>query len=161
MIRITYILIAVLLMSIRPMAQAPALPSLIDQNIRSAVSASARLSTDPKNGPAPELWIHVRGEGQKRQVEAKIDFFRTLEVHGRKVNVRPLLVVASGPAQSQLRFFKSADQAEGQALLAEIRKAVPAVVLQDMSAQYGRATWIDAGHFELWLAPGVQRIVTR
>jgi hypothetical protein len=29
-----------------------------------------------------------------------------------------------------------------------------------MSAQYKQATWIDQGHLELWLAPGVNRIAT-
>lgn len=152
----TLLLVTALLLSSRAMAQAPTLPSLIDQNVRSAVSASARLSTDLKN-QAPELWIHVRSDGQKRQVEAKLDWFKSLEVGGRKVNLRPLQVVASGPFQSQLRFFKPADQAGAQALLIEIKRVMPVVALQNLSGQYGHATWIDPGHFELWLSPNVLR----
>jgi hypothetical protein len=158
----TVTLVALVLLSNRAMAQSPKsqeLPRLIDKNVRSAVSASARLSDDVKN-QAPQLWIHVRNEGQRREVEGKLGWFRNLQVEGRKLDVRPLQVVAVGPLQTQLRFFKSADQAQAQALLAEVKKAVPLVVLQNMSSQYGQATWIDPGHFELWLAPNVLRIAT-
>jgi hypothetical protein len=155
----TLLLVVALLVSSRMLAQAPALPSLIDQNVRSAVSASTRLSNDLKN-QAPELWIHVRNDGQKRQIEGKLGWFRSLEVEGQKVNVRPLQIVASGPLQSQLRFFKPGDQAQARVLLAEIKMALPLVTLQDMSGQYGHATWIDQGHFELWLSSNVLRIAT-
>jgi multidrug efflux pump subunit AcrB len=153
-------LVLAMLVSGRAIAQSRALPPLIDQNVQSAVSKSERVAGDVKN-QTPQLWIHVRSDGQKRQVEEKLDWFRKLQVEGRKVDMRPLQVVASGPAQSQLRYFKRADQAQAQALLAALKPAIPRVVLQDMSSQYGQATWIDPGHFELWLAPDVRGIAIR
>jgi hypothetical protein len=133
----------------------PALPTIIDQNIRAAVASSDRLANNQK---APELWIHVRSGEQKRQVEEKWGWFQNLQAAGVKVDLRPLRLVANGPPQSQLRFFREADQAQAQALLIELRKGIPAVVIQNLSAQYKQATWVDPGHFELWLAPSISRI---
>ncbi len=133
------------------------LPGLIERNIQSAVKSSRRAIEDPQNA-APQLWIHVRSDAQKREVAQKLDWFKTLQVAGRKVEVEPIQVVSTGPSQSQLRFFKEADQERAQALLAELRKAVPTLALQDLSSQYRQATWIDSGHFELWLAPNVSHL---
>jgi hypothetical protein len=75
-----------------------------------------------------------------------------------KVDLKPTQLVNSGPQQTQLRFFRDADFTQAQALLGELRKGIPGVVLSNLSAQYRQATWIDAGHVELWLAPSVNRI---
>jgi hypothetical protein len=143
--------------SIMSQTAAAQLPGLIQQNIRSAVTSSGRLSGEAKKETL-QLWIHVRSEPQKREVEGKIGWFRSLQVGGRKVDVRPIQLVNTGPPQSQLRFFKQADMAQARTLVAEIRKAVPDVVLQNMSGQYQQVSWVDPGHFEFWLAPNVTRI---
>jgi hypothetical protein len=137
-------------------ASAQTLQGLIEQNIK----ATADRRADDAGPAAPELWIHVRTDSQRREVQAKLAWFKAIQVTGRKLDVRPIQQVAVGPARSQLRFFKAADRLQAQALLAQVRRAVPAIVLEDMSSQYRQATWIEPGHFELWLAPNVIRIAT-
>ena len=102
----------------------------------------------------------MRSDAQRLEVQGKLAWFKAIQVNGRRLDVRPIQQVATGPQQSQLRFFKTADRTLGQMLLAQVSKAIPAVVLQDMSNAYRGATWIEPGHFELWLAPGVTRIAT-
>lgn len=128
------------------------LPGLIDQNIKSAQAATARIAADSTK-KAPQLWIHVRTAPQMTEAQGKVDWFKTIQVSGQAVDVRPIQIVNSGPQQNQLRFFRPADRAQAQALLTELKKAIPVIALQDMSSQYRQASWIDSGHFELWLAP--------
>jgi hypothetical protein len=137
--------------------RASPLPALIDQNVRAAVASSERIAENLK-APAPQLWIHVRSLEQKSLVEQKRGWFRSLQVGGTHVDLRPTQVVATGPQQTQLRFFRAEDRSLAQALLNELRKGIPGVVLSNLSGQYKQATWIDAGHLELWLAPGLKRI---
>jgi hypothetical protein len=157
------VLAAVLTISIYAIQRSPSqkapqtLPPLIQQNVESAKRASARVADDLR-GQAPQLWIHVRNQGQKAEVERKLGWFGDLRVGGQKVDIRPPILVQNGPGVSQLRFYKSADQREAASLAADLRKAIPRIVLQDLSAQYGKVTWIDAGHFELWLSPDVVRL---
>src|SRR5262245_61931603 len=157
------VLAAVLTVSIHAIQQSPSqkaqqrLPPLIEQNIESAKTASARVA-DHLRGQAPQLWIHVLNERQKGEVERKLDWFRNLRVGGQKVNIRPTIIVQNGPRVSQLRFFRSADQSQAATLAADLREAIPRLVLEDLSAQYGKVTWIDPGHFELWLSPDVVRL---
>jgi hypothetical protein len=138
-------------------AQTPALTRLIDQNVRAVIDSSDRIAAILK-APTPQLWIHVRTPEQKALVEKKREWFQGLQVAGVKVDLRPTQVVATGPQQTQLRFFKEADKAQAQSLLTELRKGIPGVALSDLSAQYKQATWIDPGHLELWLAVDVNRI---
>lgn len=158
MTRTAIVIVTVLLLS--QAASAQQLPGVIEQNIKSATSSAGRLAGEPEKG-TPQLWIHVRTDAQRREVQRTLAWFKALQVGGRKVDVPPFQVVTAGPQQSQLRYFKPADRAQAQALLAEIRKAVPATVLQDMSSQYLKAAWIEPGHFELWLAPGITRLAVR
>ena len=154
MTRIAGVVVVALLLSQSAAAQ---LNKLIEQNITSQTYSANRLTNEPQKN-TPQLWIHVRSEDQKRVVQGKLDWFRGLEVGGRKVEVRPIQMVSEGPKQSQLRFFRQTDQSQAEALLAEIRKAVPLTVLQDMSRQYQQVQWIEPGHYELWLAPNVATI---
>ncbi|KWC36272.1 hypothetical protein WL51_19345 [Burkholderia ubonensis] len=148
MIRIAALVIGTLLVTTGASAQ---LRGLINENIRSTTSSAVWLADDAKK--TPKLWIHVRTESQKQIVQGNLDWFKSLDVGGRKIELRPIQLVDSGPQQSQLRYFRSSDQDRAQALLAEIRKAVPHAVLRDMSDQYQQVSWIEPGHFELWLAP--------
>jgi hypothetical protein len=153
MIRIAALVIVTLLATTGASAQ---LGGLIDQNIQSSTSAANRLADESKT--ASKLWIHVRSESQKQMVQGNFDWFKNLSIGGRKIELRPIRLVNTGPNQSQLRYFRASDQDQAQALLAEIKKAVPRAVLQDMSGQYQQVNWIEPGHFELWLAPNVTTI---
>jgi hypothetical protein len=143
-----------------PLPAAAQLAGLIEQNIKAAKSASERLGGDPTKG-TPQLWIHVRSAAQQQEVQGNLEWFKHLQVAGRNVDVRPIQQVNAGPQQSQLRFFRSADQSQAQTLLTQLRKSIPSLALQDMSSQYRQVSWIDPGHFELWLAPTVTRIAAR
>jgi hypothetical protein len=153
MSRIAGGVIAALLMSQGAAAQ---LSGLIDQNIKSQRSSYNRVSKEPTKA-LPQLWIHVQSEEQKQAVQKKLEWFRNLVVGGQKVELRPIQVVTTGPTQSQLRFFRRTGKTEAQALLAEIKKVVPLTVLKDMSTEYQQLTWIEPGHYELWLAPNVTK----
>lgn len=153
MIRTAGCVVAALLMSQGAVAQ---LSGLIQQNVKAQKSSYNRLSKEPTQA-LPQLWIHVQSDEQKRVVQEKFDRFKSLMVGGRKVETRPIQVVTTGPGQSQLRFFRRTDKTEAQALLVEIKKAVPLTVLKDMSIEYQQLTWIEPGHYELWLAPNVTK----
>lgn len=148
---------AVLALLLSQVACAQDVGRLIEQNVRSSTSAYKRLADESK-ASVPQLWIHVRSQEQLRLVQSNLNWFKALSVEGRKASVRPTQLVDVGPQQSQLRYFRQADLRQAQLLLAEIRKAIPNVVLTDMSQQYQQASWIEPGHFELWLAPSVTTI---
>jgi hypothetical protein len=133
------------------------LPSVIEQNVKSAGKSAGELASRP----APKLWIHVRNDAQRREVDAAMPFFRGLKVQGAAVDVRPVQRVNAGPQRSELRVFNAADRAHAKALLTDVARVVPGVVLSDLSNQYKQAKWIEPGHFELWLAPGVTRLERR
>jgi hypothetical protein len=135
------------------------LPGLIDKNVKSAQSASERL-VEPE-AVTPQLWIHVRSAAQQAAVKGKLDWFEDLQVDGRRVRVRPIQVVTSGPQQNQLRFFKLADRATAQVLVTKLKEALPGVSRRDMSREYRQVRWIEPGHLELWLAPSATRIAIR
>jgi hypothetical protein len=151
----TSVAVATILLLSYP-ASAQELQKLIEQNVK---ASAGRLANEAGTRP-PDLWIHVRSDTQRLEVQGKLAWFKAIQVNGRKLDVRPIQQVATGPQQSQLRFFKATDRTVGQMLLAQVSRAIPAVVLQDMSNEYRGASWIDSGHFELWLAPGVTRIAT-
>jgi hypothetical protein len=151
----TSVAVATILLLSYP-ASAQELQKLIEQNVK----ASAGRLANEAGTRTPDLWIHVRSNTQRLEVQGKLAWFKAIQVNGRKLDVRPIQQVATGPQQSQLRFFKATDRTVGQMLLAQVSRAIPAVVLQDMSNEYRGASWIDSGHFELWLAPGVTRIAT-
>jgi hypothetical protein len=153
MIRIVGVVVVTLLMC---QSAAQELKGLIEQNINSQKSSTERHSKEPTKA-TPQLWIHVRSEEQKRAVQGKIEWFRSLAIAGQKVEVRPIQVVNAGPQQSELRFFRRADQTQAQALLAEVKKGIPPTVLKDMSSQYQQVGWIGQGHYELWLGPNVTK----
>ena len=51
--------------------------------------------------------------------------------------------------------------APSELLLTDLGRAVPGIVLNDLSSQYRQAKWIEPGHFELWLAPSLTRLAIR
>lgn len=69
-------------------------------------------------------------------------------------------VVDYGPNDTELRFFKSRDAEQARALARVLRDALPALELKDFSSQYGKVGWLKPGHYELWLAPQVNRFET-
>jgi hypothetical protein len=153
------VLLAVVLAPNHPHAQRSQLPPLIQQNVDSARRAQARVF-DVK-APAPQLWIHVRNGAQKREVEKHLAWFSSLQVDGQKVVMHPLQLVSTGPTTSQLRFFKPNDQAQAAALQSALKPAVPRLVLSNLSQEYAKTTWIDPGHYELWLSPDVTQLSVR
>ena len=133
------------------------LGDLIRGNVQDATKSYNRLVTEqPKD--TPQLWIHVRNEGQMKLVVDNLSSFRTMKLGGQAVDVRPIQLVTSGPQGSQLRFFKQEDRKQAPQLLAEIKKVLPRLQLQDLSGQYKGVDWIKPGHYELWLSRDVIKI---
>ncbi len=155
--KITAVVIVLGLLAWAGGGAAQQLPGVIEQNVKSAGKSAGELASRP----APKLWIHVRSDAQRREVEAAMASFRALKVQGAAVDVRPVQSVNAGPQRSELRVFNAADRAHAKTLLADLSRVVPGVVLSDLSNQYKQAKWIEPGHFELWLGPGVTRLNTR
>ncbi len=135
------------------------LNDLIKQNVQDARSSYKQLSGEQRI-ETPQLWIHVRSDAQKKLVAENLKWFGSIQLRGKGIDVRPLQLVAKGPEQSQLRFFKRQDREEAEQLLGELKKGFPGLQLQDLSGRYQAIEWLKPGHFELWLAPNVSKIGT-
>jgi len=135
------------------------LNDLIKENVQDARSSYKQLSGEQRI-EAPQLWIHVRSDAQRKLVAENLTWFGSIQLRGKRMDVRPLQLVAEGPEQSQLRFFKRQDREEAGQLLGELKKGIPRLQLQDLSGRYQAIEWLKPGHFELWLAPSVSKIGT-
>ena len=135
------------------------LNELIDQNVRDASESFNQLmnETDQRK-ETPRLWIHVRNRNQEKAVTNIQDWLKDINLDGRAIDLRPLQLVKDGPADSQLRFFKTQDKIEAEKLLRKLQKILPNLHLNDLSRQFGRITWIKAGHYELWFSPNVTEL---
>ena len=149
--------LVVLALLVRQEGAAQQLPAVIEQNVKAAGKAASEVAARP----IPQLWIHVRNDAQRREVDGHMGFFRGLRVQGAGVDVRPVQQVTAGPQRSELRVFNDRDRAQAKALLTDLGRAVPGIVLNDLSSQYRQAKWIEPGHFELWLAPSLTRLAIR
>src|ERR1022692_1956221 len=111
------------------------LKGLIDQNVRNAAASYQLLSEEPQVGAA-EIWIHVRNRMQIDLVARHSAWFKGIRLLGDAPTVHPIELVTYGPDESQLRFFKKQDRDRAVLLLAELKKGLPRIQLQDMSDQY-------------------------
>jgi len=132
--------------------QTQPLDTLIHANVQSATSSYTDLTAEKKSSAA-QLWIHVRSQGQRELVTDRMSWFRGLQIGGVPVAVRPIQLVGSGPAESQLRYFKHEDRDRAEQLHKELAAGIAGLRLQDLSGQYQKSTWLKSGHFELWLSP--------
>ena len=137
------------------------LNELIEQNVYGTARPSRQSIENVQQGVMPRLWIHVRSNEQQKAVSDKLDWFRRIQLNGINIEIRPIQLVQSGPAESQLRFFRKQDKAEAVQLLRELRKILPQLRLQDLSERYKNYEAAYAGHYELWLAPNVTMINAR
>lgn len=124
----------------------------IKQNIDEARKSYEQLV----NQEPPRLWIHVRTEQQKQLLKNIADWIKPVS----SIEIQPLQLVKEGPKKTQLRFFSSQDKNEADKLLKKLQKIFPQLELQDFSAEYGAMSWMESGHFELWLAPDLKNITT-
>lgn len=134
------------------------LNDLIRRNVQDSYNRSVTQSAiDPQAQPA-QLWVHVRNEVQRRQVQDNVDWFKGLKVQGLALEMRPVQLVSGGPQESQLRYFKRQDADDAERLARALAPAFPHLQVADMSGTYQRMEWMRPGHFELWLAPDLARI---
>ena len=134
---------------------------LIEQNLKDATTSSQQLLTgSEREGTASRLWIHVRNKNQEKAVIEKREWLQGIELAGKRITLGPVQLVGSGPSDSQLRFFKKRDEDGAKQLLTKLKAVVPRLHLTDLSRQYEALDWIKPGHYELWLAPDVNRLNT-
>lgn len=105
------------------------------------------------NKNPPRLWIHVRSQEQmmaikKPEIEAWLE---SIKLDDKKIDLRPIELVDSGPKESQLRFFFKQDINQADQFLKKLKDGLPLLQLKDFSGQYENI--LEPGHFELWLAP--------
>lgn len=122
----------------------------IKQNVEQAHNRYVALV----NEKPPSLSIQVRTEQQRQLLQNLADWLEPISL----IKIEPIQLVKDGPKKSQLRFFSRQDKREADDLLKNLKKIFPQLELQDFSEQYGSMSWMETGHFELWLAPDLKRI---
>lgn len=103
----------------------------------------------------PRVYIHIRAEGDRARAHSV----------GEKLRAAGFVVpgierlVDRGPSSSQLRYFRTEEEAEAKRIVQTLRE-----VGVEVEARYVRgyedSDTIRARHYELWFAPGEPRIRT-
>lgn len=135
-------------------AHSATLNELINQNVQDATQAYEQtLPSAQRNVSTAQLWVHIRNENQRPLAQAILARVKNTALARRKIEAKTIEKVAYGPDQNQLRYFKREDRAQAQMLLEQLRPLVPRLELSDLSGQYNNASWLESGHYEVWLAP--------
>jgi hypothetical protein len=133
------------------------LNDLIKQNVQDATGSYQKLA-DNNNGNAAQLWVQVRSDAQRSLIIGNLAWLNGISLNGNKIEVPPVEIVKSGPQENQLRFFNRQDRDAVKELFASLKGGIPQLQLQDMSRAYGGVKSLKPGHFELWLAPSLDKI---
>jgi len=137
------------------------LSNLIQQNIQDSDKSFEQTILPIEQGITPSrLWIHVRTEGQRIIGEKIYKTIANTSLGGSHIVEKPLQIVASGPLESQLRYFKKEDESQAAELFEVLHKFIPMLKLKDFSREYSQVRWLKKGHFELWLSPKLMHIET-
>ncbi len=126
----------------------------LDEQIKQNVDQAKKSYEQLINQEPPTLWIHVRTEQQREILQNIADWLKPVSL----IKIEPIQIVKDGPKKNQLRFFSSQDKEEADDLLRNLQKIFPQLELQDLSSQYGTMSWMETGHFELWLAPDLKKV---
>jgi len=154
--KISFLVVALSLFSVSVEA---GLRDLIQQNVQNAEkSYEQTISTIEQQSKPSRLWIHVRTESQRNVGEEIQKAITDVSLAGRRIEKKPLQIVAFGPRESQLRYFKRGDDSQAKELLTVLRKLIPELKLINFSDKYSHVRWIKTGHFELWLSPKLEKI---
>lgn len=100
------------------------------------------------------LWIQARTQEQILLLKNMPEQLKPFGL----IKVEPIQLVNEGPKQTKLRFFSRQDKNQAEQLVKVLSKFFPKLELQDLSSQYGDMGWLQAGHYELWLAPNISAI---
>lgn len=144
------LIVAITLFSVNVEAD---LSDLIQQNIQDSDKSYEQtiLPFEQRNKPS-RLWIHVRTESQRNVGEEIFKTIADTSLGGSRIEQKPLQIVAFGPQESQLRYFKKENESQATELFAVLRRFIPMLKLKDFSREYSHVRWIKTGHFELWLS---------
>jgi hypothetical protein len=135
------------------------LNELINQNVKDSTKYYNKVLIEAEQQKyVPRLWIHVEREDQKKAVTDILEWFKSIKLGGKALELRPIKYVKSGPQVSQLRFFKEQDAKYAEQLISELEKILPLLELKDLSFRYKKIEWIKPGHFELWLSPDINNL---
>lgn len=126
----------------------------LDEQIKQNVDEAKKSYEQLINQESPTLWIHARTEQQRQLLQHIADWLKPISL----IKIEPIQIVKDGPKKNQLRFFSSQDKQEADDLLQNLQKIFPQLELQDLSGQYGTMSWMQTGHFELWLAPDLKKV---
>jgi hypothetical protein len=136
------------------------LRDLIQQNIQDAEkSYEQTISPVEQQRKTFSLWINVSGERQIKIGEKILKRIADTDLGGKDIESKPIQIVEDGPRNTQLRYFKKEDAPQAAELLSELEKFIPNINLKDYSRQYSNLSWIKPGHLELWLSPGLKKIM--
>jgi hypothetical protein len=126
----------------------------LNEQIRQNVDQAQKSYEQLIKQEQPSLWIHVRTVEQQKLVEKIPEWLKRVAL----VKIEPIQIVKTGPKKTQLRFFSIQDKEKAEDLFKKMQKVFPQLELQDLSNQYSTMGWMEAGHFELWLAPDLKKI---
>lgn len=107
--------------------------------------------------PSMRVYIHIAEDDQRTAAKKFGDALAQFSLG----DVRPLVpgveLVARSPSRSVLRCFRAEEcRTDGERLVKVANSILqrPSLVLEDLSARYGKSTDIRPRHFEVWFAPG-------
>lgn len=117
----------------------------------SPAGAEMKATREALNSLPPRVYIHVRSEeqmpaAQKLEAELEKRGFVVPAINNRK----------AGPAASELRFFRPAEEEKAREIMGVLNEARADAKLVPVSG-YEESKGIRLNHFELWLAPDFGR----
>lgn len=111
-------------------------------------AVSARVVQTAFTNSAPRVYIHIATEQQRQQARA-LETYLQGQLREAKLVV-PGIELKAGPTTTELRYFKKADRAMAETILAAITATGLTPALVDLSANYENSRGIRPLHFELW-----------
>ena len=143
-------------------AKASDVNELIDQNTATQQQITQQIkqranatSVRPSDLPDLRFWPHVRANAQKGGLIALLKELQEAGGSaslGREIDTQVIQVLDQGPNFSQLRFFKASDAPTADVLMRWFANKGLELRVVDLTERYKSETWIEVGHFELWLS---------
>ncbi len=107
----------------------------------------------PSPSVPPRIYVHIAQETQRdaaQQASNDLEYmFRDVGLNVPGIELRP------GPARTEFRFFKQAEEGEATKIYNALREMGIQAELVDLSSQYEDSEQIRARHYELWFSPEI------
>jgi hypothetical protein len=128
-------------------AQARLYERWIDRRSATAADSLSRVAAQQFEAERvrPRVYLHIIEESQRVRARA----LQTV-LENARFDVREIDLVRTGPAVSEIRYFRTDDRETADRLRQLAGTAGQTLRVRDLTARYGSTT--SDGHFEIWLA---------